>query len=277
VLALGALGRAATTGTLRAAVIASDAAPDAPFADTRDAAFAPLAIYEDAAAAAAKDGARVIVLPERITAVRAWWRDELDARLRALADRTGAVIVVGVGDFASSPAQNRARVYRPHATPLAYAKHHLIPGLEDAFAPGDAPLAIEVDGHAIGVAICKDLDFEDTARAAAGVAALLVPAWDFTVDAELHDRMALVRGVEGGFAVVRAARTGWIAIHDAGGHTIAEAPSAAPVVARVVDVPLAGGGTPFAVIGRAFGPLALLCAIAIALALALGVRRARRR
>jgi hypothetical protein len=32
---------------------------------------------------------------------------------------------------------------------------------------------------------------------------MLVPAWDFNADGWLHARMAVLRGVEGGYAIVR--------------------------------------------------------------------------
>ena len=43
-------------------------------------------------------------------------------------------------------------------------------------------------------------------RAEVGV--LFVPAWDFTRDARLHSRVAVMRGVEGGFSVARSAANG---------------------------------------------------------------------
>ena len=46
---------------------------------------------------------------------------------------------------------------------------------------------------------------------------LLVPALDFTGDGWLHSRMALVRGVESGLTVVRAAAYGRLTVTDAGG------------------------------------------------------------
>src|SRR5262249_25569492 len=124
----------------------------------------------------------------------------------------------------------------------------------------------------VAVAICKDLDFQDAALDNAGARALLVPAWDFDVDAELHRRMAILRGVEGGFAVVRAARNGYVSVHDAGGHLLGEARSSAPVTVLVVDVPLADRATWFARLGVAIGPA--LGALALALgALALVLQR----
>jgi hypothetical protein len=50
-----------------------------------------------------------------------------------------------------------------------------------------------------------------------GWAYVLVPAWDFTLDGWLHDRMAVMRGVESGFTVVRAAKQALLTVsHDRG-------------------------------------------------------------
>jgi apolipoprotein N-acyltransferase len=48
---------------------------------------------------------------------------------------------------------------------------------------------------------------------------MLVPAWDFTVDAWLHSRIAILRCVESGFAMIRSAKKGLIAIADDRGRT----------------------------------------------------------
>ena len=57
---------------------------------------------------------------------------------------------------------------------------------------------------------------------AKGVSLLLVPAWDFTLDAWLHDRMAVMRGVESGFTIVRAAKQGLLTVSDDRGRILAQ-------------------------------------------------------
>ena len=61
------------------------------------------------------------------------------------------------------------------------------------------------------LAICKDLDFPITIRGDAqkGIRLMMVPAADFESDGWIHARMSILRGVENGFAVVRAVRTDW--------------------------------------------------------------------
>jgi len=64
---------------------------------------------------------------------------------------------------------------------------------------------------------------------------LAVPAWDFVVDGRLHFRMALARGIENGFAMVRAAEQGLLTVTDGYGRTIASKTSGAEAL-LVADV-----------------------------------------
>lgn len=50
--------------------------------------------------------------------------------------------------------------------------------------------------------------------------------------------MAVMRAVEGGFALVRAARDGYLSVHDAWGNLIAERRSADPVALLIADAPM---------------------------------------
>ncbi|PYL49916.1 MAG: hypothetical protein DMF32_05495 [Verrucomicrobia bacterium] len=51
---------------------------------------------------------------------------------------------------------------------------------------------------------------------------LLVPAWDFDLDRWLHARMAVLPGVENGFALARAGRNGLLTLSDSRGRILAE-------------------------------------------------------
>jgi len=213
----------------------------------------------------------VAVLPESVLLLRG----QALAPLQALADRHGMRIVLGAEDHGGHSPHNAALVYTPGAdTPQAYAKHHLIPGIEDRYAPGHARLLLPGD-PATAVAICKDLDFTATARehARLGARLLLVPAWDFGVDARMHARMAAMRGIEGGFAIARAARDGHLTLSDDRGRILAEASAVGThgPVALVADLPLRDAGTPYRLWGDAFGPICL----ALAALLAAGVLRGR--
>lgn len=207
----------------------------------------------------------VVVSPESALLLRG----PAPAALQALADRHGIRLLVGVEDHREPERKrNAALVFEPQAiAPAAYFKHHLIPGFEARYTAGSARTLL-AGAPSIGVAICKDLDFTATSRdyARLGTQLLLVPAWDFDVDAWLHGRMAVLRGVEGGFAVARAARDGLLSLSDDRGRVLAETSTVDTdgVVSLVATLPLRQARTPYRLWGDAFGWLCLLAALALA-------------
>ena len=117
-----------------------------------------------------------------------------------------------------------------------------------------------------GVAICKDLDFPAVGReyAAHGAALMVVPAWDFVVDGWWHDRMAAMRAVESGFALVRAARQGLLTVRDDRGRLIAAARSdAAPLTLLAARVEVRHDATVYARYGDWFGWLCVIVATGV--------------
>jgi apolipoprotein N-acyltransferase len=201
---------------------------------------------------AADAGRRIIVLPEKIAHLPPDERAAAIEQLAEIARRRDILIVVGVDDESEHERFNRAFAFT-RETWESYDKRHMIPGFESHFDLGAGPLIFEHEGVRYGIAICKDMDFPALAREYAGVAIMLVPAWDFTNDAWLHSRMAILRGVESGYAIARSARNGVLTVSDAYGRVTAEAPSG-PQTAYNVAVPRTGPGpTLYAQIGDAFG------------------------
>ena len=87
---------------------------------------------------------------------------------------------------------------------------------------------------------------------------MLVPAWDFGRDGWLHSRMAVLRAVEGGFALARSARTGLLTVADDRGRVLGDVESAsAPVATLTTAVPLGSGETVYARFGDWFAWLCL--------------------
>jgi apolipoprotein N-acyltransferase len=76
----------------------------------------------------------------------------------------------------------------------------------------------------VGVAICKDMDFIHPALdyGRAGIDLLLDPAWDFIVDRTFHGHIAIMRGVEGGYAIAHAAKFGFLTVTDDRGRILGE-------------------------------------------------------
>jgi len=199
----------------------------------------------------AAKGVRYIVFPEKAALVKPEWRAALYAPLIKAADETGAVIVAGF-DQAGPDRRNIAVVFSPHGAPYAYAKRHMVPGLEGMFLPGPGA---GVFAPRQAVAICKDMDFQATLRsdAQAGIGVMLVPAWDFDADGWVHARMAILRGVEGGYAIVRAAKNGLVTVTDAEGRILARATSGRTTYAVATAMVQPGPGrTNYLQIGDAF-------------------------
>ncbi|MBQ1022277.1 nitrilase [Micromonospora sp. D93] len=201
-------------------------------------------------------GARIVVLPEKVFAVTDTTLPVLVAALR----RTEAQVVVGAVWRGPGRATNVALVLAPGGTVTTYEKQHLIPGLEDWLTPGADDVL--VDGR-FGVAICKDLDYPGLVRRyrTRGASVLLVPALDFTSDGWLHGRMAVVRGVENGLVVVRAAAFGRLTVTDAGGRMVGEA--TAGDAELLLAAPTTGWGTVYSRTGDWF-PLSSVALLVLA-------------
>ncbi len=169
-------------------------------------------------------GARVVVLPEKFAAVTSLTDAVAYSIFRQTAREDSIVIVAGFNYIASSLDTNVAAVFFPDGSVLNYDKCHLVPGFESRYFAGNKPLVFPFIHSIAGVEICKDMDFPSWSRqyGRRGVGLLFVPAWDFTVDDEFHMRMALLRGVENGFSIVRCAQQGLLTVSDYRGEIIAE-------------------------------------------------------
>ena len=217
-----------------------------------------LAAYASAAHALAFRGAEVVVLPEIVLALA---DAEAPGFARAFADSTqaGAVVVVGTERRLGGRLANTAIALRAGGE-TAYAKQHLLQPFESRFTPGTDLALLATPAGRAGLAVCKDMDFPPLGRRYARRAAslLLVPAWDFTVDGWLHSRMAVLRGIEGGFAVARAARGGRLTLSDDRGRVVAEGSSVASEMTSVLGTVHVGpGGTPYSRYGDWLGWLSL--------------------
>jgi apolipoprotein N-acyltransferase len=257
------------------ALIASDAR-EYQFPNTDAASLALARLYAAEAAhlaarieSAAAGADAVIVLPEKIGAVSDTATAVVDTAMQRAATAAGATIVVGVDRGDATIRRNEARLYAPAGgPPVIYDKHHLIPGLEDVDLAGTSRVVIDRPSGRWGVEICKDMDFPALSREYArdDVDVLVVPAWDFDVDGWLHSRMAILRGIEGGVAIARAARHGRLTVTDSRGRIVAEASSAASSFATLVTTArISHETTLYARFGDWFAWLCLAIVAAIAL------------
>jgi apolipoprotein N-acyltransferase len=172
-------------------------------------------------------GTQAVVLPEKIGRVSESALAEVDALFSSAAITRRCAIDVGLVRKTSSGAFNSSRFYSPDGKLENYDKHHLIPGVEPE-KPGEKQIILDQASAKWGLQICKDMDFPALSReyAAGGADLMLVPAWDFIVDGWLHSRMAVLRGVENGFALARSARNGLLTLSDNRGRMLAETKTA---------------------------------------------------
>ena len=205
-------------------------------------------------------GAKVIVLPEKIAVVVDADSKNSDSLFQSLADSTGSTIVVGEIYAAGKTKYNQARVYAPAAAVLTYDKHHMLPPFESNLKPGTSLTLMPKGSETWGVAICKDMDFTPLSRkyGQAGAGLMLVPAWDFQLDRAWHGHIAVMRGVEDGFSIVRAARDGYLTVSDNRGRILRETRSdSAPFATLVAAVPAEHEGTPYVMLGDWFAWFAI--------------------
>jgi apolipoprotein N-acyltransferase len=211
----------------------------------------------------ASQGARVVVFDEKAARLPEKARDSVSVVLVTVVRETHTRIVAGF-DVTGAERRNAAFTIGEDGRVATYTKRHHIPGLESFYTIGVGPGLL---GAGEAVAICKDMDFQRTLRsdaAAGSIGLMFVPALDFDADRWLHARMAIMRGVEGGYAIVRAAANGLVTVSDSRGRVLASRPSGTTTYESVlVDVPRGTGATMYVRIGDVFGWLAGLIGLGL--------------
>ena len=223
--------------------------------------------YEAHVAALAGQGARLVLLPEKIAVLSLTEAAALKQRMAKLATANHIWLSLGIG-IDDGRKTNHQWLFAPDGNLAAnYLKHHLAPPERD-FAAGTRFEVQTVEGMRYGLAICKDVHFAGMGRdyAELGAQALLVPAWDFGEDGEYAARLSAVRGVESGVAMVRASREGSLTISDAYGRVVMEKASAplpgATLLGRVPTAAPSPSPTLYSYTGDVFGWLCTAAALA---------------
>lgn len=199
--------------------------------------------YEEQVQALAQRGAQVIVLPEMTALVRDSISRNVDTLFEEAARKANVQIVLGVLHVTGNAAFNEARLYSATGElETVYRKHHLVPVVEGRTTPGTDISVLPQPIGKVGLEICRDMDYPNPARryGRKDVGLLLVPAWDFDVDRLWHGHMAILRGVEDGFTIVRAAKQGFLTVSDDRGRVLAEAKTTPqePFTTLVARVPV---------------------------------------
>jgi apolipoprotein N-acyltransferase len=237
-----------------------------------------LAEYDKSVTALSAQGAHVIVLPEKIAFITPAKITEWQQHFSTLAQKNHVWLEVSAGIYGDKSPTNWAWLFTPEgALAASYQKHHMAPPeRHERYSSGTDYSVIPIDGHAYGLAICKDMHFASFGRAYGErhAAVMLVPAWDFDyLDGWLASRITTMRGIENGYTIVRASREGLLTVSDAYGRILAESKSSempgSSLLARVVvsdPVP-----TLYTRIGNLFG---WICVAAAVVFLSIGRRRA---
>jgi apolipoprotein N-acyltransferase len=262
VLVFGAvrLAMPASDQKLRVGLIASDEPANVDVANEGSQTARLFREYAAEAEGLAARGAQVIVLPEKLGVTVDPATKETDALFQSLADKTKSKIVVGLVHVSPPIKYNRALVYAPGVPLQTYDKHHMLPPFESKLKPGTELTFLREPSGTWGVAICKDMDFTPLSRqyGKAGAGLMLVPAWDFVLDRWEHGHMAVMRGVEDGFTIARAAKQGYLTVSDDRGRILAETQSdSAPFATLIADVPARHDTTLYLLLGDWFAWFAL--------------------
>jgi len=204
-------------------------------------------------------GARIVAWSETAGRVLATREEALLERARRLAADRRVALLVAYGVWtpgAHPPLRNEVVAIEPDGRQAwVYEKSHPIVGPESPFvAAGDGEVhVLRASGARIAAVICHDLDFPTLLRRAARVKADLVvaPSDDWPLITDLHARMARMRAVESGFALLRPTRGGRTLAADAWGRIHASVDQ--PDDAVVAELPVGRVATPYAALGDWLG------------------------
>lgn len=220
----------------------------------------------------ARQGATVILLPEKVINATDSTASAIQQALKDSARQLKITIIAGVTRVYPDHPKCEAWVFTPDGNqPLAYQKVKLFEGETlEGFTPGKDPGFFRLPGTLSGVAICKDLDFERyiLRYGEQNADILWVPAWDFNKDGWLHSRMAMMRAIELGCPMVRNALAGRMTITDSRGRVLGEASSEGDRQASLVGSVIPGSTpTLYKQWGDWFGWLNLIALLGIISAL----------
>ncbi len=270
---IASLLRVDNTPEVRVGLIAKDSNRHGYGTTDRSVAMAAAGVYAQAVESLVQHGAELVLLPEACVTLRPEWAADVRALFAGVARRTHVLLVIGFDEYlADGTHRNVADAISQSGDFLGrYIKQRHLPG-QDYLAGKDI---LNVPGG-FGVSICKDLDFPSIGRrySLARTGLMLVPAWDFRKDARLHAQMAWLRGVEGGYSVVRCAEEGLLSVTNSKGIPTAISESSSGIDGLLAaSVRLGPGNTIYARTGDIF---AAACVLASAAMIGIGAfRRAR--
>ena len=184
---------------------------------------------------------------------------------QAIAREHGVHLLLGYsllpGDWPKGTDENKTALIDANGdVAWHYLKTHPVPGASHKAGDGKLPV-VDTEFGRLSNAICYDLDFPNLIRQAgrAGVDLFLAPSWDWRAIDPLHTRMAIVRAIENGFALVRPTGMGLSIAADRYGRVLASADHFDETPDRLVmaHVPILGAATLYAKTGDWFAWLCM--------------------
>ncbi|WP_416896597.1 MAG: nitrilase-related carbon-nitrogen hydrolase [Minwuia sp.] len=178
------------------------------------------------------------------------------ARVSGLARRTGTAIAYGFPEPGPSGIYNAAACFGPDGTLLAHRRKRVLPpGFEvEMFVPGDSPLTMfEMAGAKVALVICYEIEFPESARAAAraGADILLVPTAISTTWPLVPEKLVPSRAFENGLWLLYANHAGHENGIDYAGQSCIVAPFGEVVARAAVDSELIMAGIDHSEVERA--------------------------
>lgn len=233
---------------------------------------------------AADRGAQLVVWPEEILSFNpATAPADQTQWLRDLVTTTGVYLVTGyIANLPDGQYTNAAALIAPSGVVLGhYTKAHEAPFDDDLFQTGDTYASYPTDIATIGMMICFDEEFPDTARfiTLSGANIIAMPAWQFKDLASIQefDKLAL-RAAEDRVPIVSADLAWDSAIVDANGAILVNTDDLSAnggSAVLVADVALGPRNSPFLLLGNWIGMLCVGATIVIIVAAVTGTRWAR--
>jgi apolipoprotein N-acyltransferase len=207
---------------------------------------------------AVREGASLIVWYEGAAQFDAQFEQAFIERARSFAESQGVYLITGAVSVPNEPdalMHNKAIVFTPDGdVALEYLKSVPVPG--EPIVAGDGRVTtLATPFGRIAVVICFDADFPAFARQAALQRAdlLVIPSNDWRAITPLHGEMSVMRGIEGGFGVLRAASNGLSVAADANGVRLASNDSfTSPGEIMYAEMPMTRRPTLYGQIGDYF-------------------------
>jgi apolipoprotein N-acyltransferase len=228
-----------------------------PFSESPETQLNLLQKYASEAREVAARGAQIVVLPEMMALVYGPYSDRADQLFEETARGTKVQVLLDVLHATSGRTYNEARLYSPTGNLEAvYRKHHPAYALGENVTPGADIAVLDQPEGILGLAICSDMDYSDPARryGRRNVSLLLVPAWDSHLSEAWHGHMAIMRGVENGYSIVRSSKEGLLTVSDDRGRILTETSARPdePFTMMVTSVPVRHDRTLYDMLGDWF-------------------------